>query len=93
VGENMPLSDMRGETAAQLAVVLAHRLLSALRERGESAGWRGELAVQGRWSAPALAGVSPALAAALEANKTASQPALAGNTASAGSLWAALLGG
>ena len=56
-------------------------------------GDRSELAVQGRWSAPALAGVSPALAAALEANKTASQPATTGNTAAAGSLWAALLGG
>lgn len=95
VGENMPLSDMRGETAAQLAVVLAlpPAERAAALERGESAGWRSELAVQGRWSAPALAGVSPALAAALEANKTASQPLPAGNTASAGSLWAALLGG
>ena len=95
VGENMPLSDMRGETAAQLAVVLAlpPAERAAALERGESAGWRSELAVQGRWSAPALAGVSPALAAALEANKTASQAVPAGNTASAGSLWAALLGG
>ncbi len=95
VGENMPLSDMRGETAVQLAVVLAlpPAERAAALQRGESTGWRSELAVQGRWSAPALAGVSPALAAALEANKTASQPATTGNTAAAGSLWAALLGG
>ncbi|MDR3065388.1 MAG: thioredoxin family protein [Comamonas sp.] len=95
VGENMPLSDMRGDTATQLAVVLALPTAerTAALERGESAGWRSELAVQGRWRAPALAGVSPALAAALEANKTASQTVPAGNTASAGSLWAALLGG
>jgi thiol:disulfide interchange protein DsbD len=94
VAENLPLSDLRGQTPRQLAVVLAlpqEERAAALAE-GRPVAWRSELAVQGRWTPAALASVSPALAAALEANQAAAnQPAPANGSASG--LWAALLGG
>ncbi|MDR0225040.1 MAG: thioredoxin family protein [Burkholderiaceae bacterium] len=86
----LPLSEMRGETPATLAVVLA--LPPAEREgalaQGQAVAWRSQAQVQGRWAAAAMATVSPALAAALAANQAAAAPA-----SSATGLWMALLGG
>jgi thiol:disulfide interchange protein DsbD len=85
----LPLSDMRGETPAKLPVVLAlpPAERAAALEQGQPVAWRAEAPVEGRWTAAAMASVSPALAAALAANQAAA-PA-----ASATSLWMALLGG
>jgi thiol:disulfide interchange protein DsbD len=95
VAEGLPLSDMRGETPRQLAVVVA--LPAAARDaalsQGQAIAWRSELDVDGKWTAAALAGVSPALAAALEANKSAAATPAAPPPSGASSLWAALLGG
>lgn len=98
VGENLPLSDLRGQTPQQLAVVLAlpQQERAAALAKGQSAAWRSELAVQGQWTPATLASVSPALAAALEANQAAAGSQAAPRLASSGSatsLWAALLGG
>lgn len=97
VAENLPLSDMRGDTPKQIAVVVALPAgeRAAALDKDEPIAWRSELDVQGQWTPVALASVSPALAAALEANKaaaTAATPPLA-PAASSTSLWAALLGG
>ena len=91
----LPLSDMRGETPAQLAIVLAlpPAQRSAALQQTQPIGWRVELPVQGKWTAATLAGVSPALAAALEANKVSAPESTAPMASSSGSLWAALLGG
>lgn len=85
----LPLSDMRGDTPAKLPVVLAlpPAERAAALEQGQPVAWRAEAPVEGRWTAAAMASVSPALAAALAANQAAA-PA-----ASAASLWMALLGG
>ncbi|CAB5698740.1 Thiol:disulfide interchange protein DsbD precursor [Delftia tsuruhatensis] len=85
----LPLSEMRGETPAMLPVVVAlpPAERAAALEQGRSVAWRAEARVEGRWTAAAMASVSPALAAALAANQ-ASAPAT-----SATSLWMALLGG
>lgn len=96
VAQNLPLSDLRGEPPARLAVVLAlpPAERAAALDRGEPIAWRSELAVQGRWTPAALASVSPALAAALEANKAAASAApVPTPAAGAAGLWAALLGG
>lgn len=95
IAEGLPLSEMRGETPQQLAVVLtlAEPQRSAAFDKGEPMAWRSVLAVQGQWKPAELASVSPALAAALEANKSAgstTQPAPAGSNSG---LLAALLGG
>ncbi|MBQ0131463.1 MAG: protein-disulfide reductase, partial [Comamonas sp.] len=58
----LPLSNMRGETPAQLAFVLGLTPSPAQ-------AWRIEAPVQGRWRAVQLAEVSPALQATLEANR------------------------
>ena len=79
-----PLSQMRGETPAQLPFVLAPRSPPA----DGPVGWRSVATVQGRWDSTPVAGVSPALEAALAAN--AQQPAPAAGGAG---LWLALLGG
>ncbi len=97
IGESLPLSDLRGQTPGQLAVVLAlpQQERAAALAQGRPVAWRSELAVQGQWTPATLASVSPALAAALEANRAAADspaPAGSGATGSA-SLWAALLGG
>ena len=94
VAGNLPLSDLRGDTPATLTVVLALPAAerAAALARGEPVAWRGELPVQGRWASSAPAAISPALAAALQANQAgeaAAAPAAAGGF----SLWAALLGG
>ena len=98
VGENLPLSDMRGDTPKQLAIVLALPASerAAALEKGDAIAWRSELDVQGQWTPVALASVSPALAAALEANKAAAatpsaMPSVPASSST--SLWAALLGG
>ncbi|WP_120966071.1 thioredoxin family protein [Comamonas sp. lk] len=97
VAENLPLSDMRGDTPQQLAVVLAlaPEKRAAAQNQGQPVAWRSELAVAGQWTPATLATVSPALAAALEANKSAAQPATTAgsSTSSSSGLWAALLGG
>ena len=76
----MPLSPDRGESLAQLPLVLA--LPGAAQpgdgNSGGARAWRTVAMVEGAWSAAAPgAGVSPALAAALEANRALSSPALA----------------
>ena len=95
VAENLPLSDMRGDTPKQLAVVLALPASerAAALDKDEPIAWRSELDVQGQWTPVALASVSPALAAALEANKAAAATPPPAPAASSTSLWAALLGG
>lgn len=92
VGENMPLSDMRGDTPGQLAIVLAlpPEKRAAAQEQGQPVAWRSELTVAGQWTPAMLASVSPALAAALEANKNTAPPV---TVSSSSGLWAALLGG
>ncbi len=86
-----PLSTMRGETPPQLPVVLA---LAKPAENGTGpAAWRAVATVQGRWDSVPVAGVSPALAAALAANAANAQPAAPAPAASSASLWFALLGG
>lgn len=80
-----PLSRMRGETPGQLPFVVAP---SAAAAQGP-AGWRTVATVEGRWDSAPVAGVSPALEAALAAN---SQQATA-PAAGSGGLWLALLGG
>ena len=95
VAEKLPLSDMRGETPKQLTVVVALPVAdrAAALDKGESIAWRSTLDTEGQWTPATLASVSPALAAALEANKANASTASTPATASAGSLWAALLGG
>ena len=97
VAENLPLSDMRGDTPKQIAVVVALPASerAAALNKDEPIAWRSELDVQGQWTPVALANVSPALAAALEANKAAAAAATPppAPAASSTSLWAALLGG
>ena len=92
VTDAVPLSEMRGATPAQLAVVLAlpPGERAAALQRGEPIAWRSVLKVDGQWAAAEPATVSPALSAALEANKQASP---AGSPTAGGSLWMALLGG
>ncbi|MCD2512708.1 protein-disulfide reductase DsbD family protein [Comamonas endophytica] len=79
-----PLSKMRGETPAQLPFVVTP---SKAPDAGP-VGWRTVAAVEGRWDSAPVAGVSPALEAALAAN---AQQAAA--PATSGGLWMALLGG
>lgn len=92
----LPLSDMRGTTPTELDMVLA---LPA--EGGDVAhappaqSWRLTAPVNGQWQAATLAEVTPALAAALEANKTSAPlaaPAASSDLSSSG-LLAALIGG
>jgi thiol:disulfide interchange protein DsbD len=91
----MPLSSERGESLSHLPLVLA--LATPSKPADDSArAWRTVAAVDGRWSAAAPgAVVSPALAAALEANRALSAvPASApASTTSLRSLLMALLGG
>ena len=81
----VPLSPLRSESPARLALVLT----------GAGGAWRTELPVGGRWpqAAPLPGGVSPALEAALRANAQDSPPAAALASAGGGlGWWAALLG-
>ena len=80
-----PVSDMRAESPAHMALVVA---------RGHDA-WRTELPVVGTW--PATASVSPALAAALAANASAAGDGASASgvsaPASSSSSWLLALGG
>ncbi|MGE8397124.1 MAG: protein-disulfide reductase DsbD family protein [Comamonas sp.] len=84
----MPLSDMRGEAPTQLDFVLG---LSDVSHAPPTQAWRMSGTVDTPWKAAEVAQVSPALAAALAANQSAS-PATALPSTTTG-LWAALLGG
>jgi len=89
---SLPLSPDRGASLAQLPLVLAPAPGQGPAGAGAAAGWHTVATVTGQWTPAApLAGVSPALAAALQANQAATS---AGVRAQAtGSLLAALLGG
>ena len=91
----LPLSDMRGDTPATLPVVLGLPAAgSDVAHAPPAQGWRVEAPVDGQWKAVQLAAVSPALAAALEANRAAAAPvAPTTRPANASSLWLAVLGG
>lgn len=95
VAEGLPLSDMRSDTPPQLAIVvaLADQDRAAALDNGQPIAWRSTLDVQGQWTPATLTGVSPALAAALEANKNATAPAQTSGSVSSTGLLAALLGG
>ncbi|MEG0001379.1 MAG: protein-disulfide reductase DsbD family protein [Comamonas sp.] len=82
-----PLSAMRGETPNELPFVLA----PATAPTSGPLAWRTVAAVEGRWSSAPVAGVSPALAAALAANAQQVPPAPPASGASG--FWMALLGG
>ena len=85
----VPLSDQRSQSPAVMPVVLA------LDADGRRQAWRAEAAVAGPWpQGAAVATVSPALSAALEANAAAKQPVDAGRPIGLiAALAGALLGG
>jgi len=84
---SLPLSPERGQSLAQLALLVAPMPGQGQPAAGAPRGWHTVAAVEGQWAPAARgAGVSPALAAALEANQT-------GAGGAPGSLLAALLGG
>ncbi|OJX28481.1 MAG: protein-disulfide reductase [Burkholderiales bacterium 68-12] len=90
---DLPLSPERGASPGQLPLVLAPAAGQPAPAPGTPTGWHTVANVEGHWTASAApAGVSPALAAALQANQ-AQAGAAAGAAGSGGSLWAALLGG
>ena len=84
----VPLSAARGDTPADLALVLT----TADHTTADKAiAWRTVAPISGQWQATAMAEVSPALAAALA--KNAADQAAPAAPAPASSLWMALLGG
>ncbi|MGC4003701.1 MAG: protein-disulfide reductase DsbD family protein [Pirellulales bacterium] len=85
----VPLSDQRSQSPAVMPVVLA------LDADGRRQAWRAEAAVAGPWpQGAAVATVSPALSAALEANAARQQPVDAGRPVGLlAALAGALLGG
>lgn len=83
----LPLSNMRGETPAQLAFVLG------VTAAPPAQAWRLQAAVQGTWSAVELAEVSPALQAALEANRQNATTAPVPTDTSSSGWMAAIIGG
>lgn len=96
---DVPLSAERGASAVQLPLVLALPAGAAPAE-GSARAWRTVAAVDGAWTAAAPAAVvSPALAAALEANRAAAAagdtglPAPAPRAVGLAALLTALLGG
>ncbi|QXZ08995.1 thioredoxin family protein [Comamonas sp. Y33R10-2] len=98
VAEGIHLSDMRGDTPKQLSIVVAlsGKDRTEALNKAEPIAWRSTLNVEGQWTPATLASVSPALAAALEANKNAAvAPATPAPISSASNtgIWAALLGG
>ncbi|NMM81313.1 protein-disulfide reductase [Acidovorax sp. SRB_14] len=87
---SVPLSAERGASVAQLPLVLA--LPAQAAPAGGARAWRTVATVDGAWTAAASgAGVSPALAAALEANRA--SPAPVPRPAGLGALLTALVGG
>jgi thiol:disulfide interchange protein DsbD len=87
---DLPLSPQRGDTPARLPLVLALEPRPADAQAPHA--WRTVADVSGTWAAAPRADVSPALAAALEANKAASA-APPPPSAPLGTLLAALAGG
>ena len=85
----VPLSDLRGETPAELPLVLTTAEHTAI---DKAIAWRTAATVDGQWQAAAVAQVSPELAAALAKNAE-QQGAVPAAPAPSGSLWIALLGG
>jgi len=91
---SLPLSPDRSASPAQLPLVLAPAPGGTPPAPGTPRGWHTVAAVEGTWAAAAdHAGVSPALAAALEANQAKAASAPPAPPPVGGSLWAALLGG
>ena len=86
----VPLSDARGETPAELPLVLTAANRTAA---GQATAWRTVAPISGQWQAAAVAQVSPELAAALAKNAEQQGGAQAAPPAAPGSLWMALLGG
>lgn len=95
----LPLSEMRGDTPTSLPIVLGLPAAgSDVAHAPPAQAWRVVAPVEGQWQAADVATVSPALAAALEANRvaaTAAQPAGSPSTdpGASSSLWLAVLGG
>ena len=92
----LPLGDMRGDTPAELPIVLGLPAAgSDVAHAPPAQAWRVVAPVQGQWKAADVAAVSPALAAALEANRAAATGTSGTPTTStsASSLWLAVLGG
>ncbi|MEG1203382.1 MAG: protein-disulfide reductase DsbD family protein, partial [Comamonas sp.] len=84
----VPLSEARGETPADLPLILTTAAHTAV---DKAIAWRTVAPISGQWKAAAMAEVSPALAAALA--KNAAEQGAAPAAAPAGNLWMALLGG
>ena len=84
----VPLSAARGDTPADLALVLT---TADHTPADKAIAWRTVAPISGQWQAAAMAEVSPALAAALA--KNAADQAAPAAPAPASSLWMALLGG
>ncbi len=86
----VPLSDARGDTPADLPLVLTTAAHTAV---DQAIAWRTVAPVSGQWQAATVAEVSPALQAALAKNAEQQGAAPATTNAASGSLWMALLGG
>ena len=87
----VPLSDARGETPADLPLVLTTADHTPV---DKAIAWRTVAPISGQWQAAAVAQVSPELAAALAKNAAPAGAApVATSNAAASSLWLALLGG
>lgn len=86
----VPLSDARGDTPAELPLVLTTAERTAT---GSTVAWRTVAPISGQWQAAAVAQVSPELAAALAKNAEQQGAAPAAPPAASGSLWLALMGG
>ena len=86
----VPLSDARGDTPADLPLVLTTAAHTAV---DQAIAWRTVAPISGQWQAATLAEVSPALQAALAKNAEQQGAAPATTNAASGSLWMALLGG
>ena len=95
--QSIPLSALRGATPAQLSFVLGLPAAGTdVAHAPPAQSWRITAPVEGTWTAADLAKVSPALAAALEANQQAaatSAPPAAAPSISTRSWVAALVGG
>ncbi len=89
---SLPLSPERGKAPTLLPLVLAPLQQSAAQGSASAQGWHTVAAVEGAWASAATAEVSPALAAALQANQAA-QPGGGVPAPAGGSFWFALLGG
>jgi thiol:disulfide interchange protein DsbD len=90
---SLPLSPERGKAPTQLPLVLAPAQPSAAQDSGSPQGWHTVAAIEGAWASATTAEVSPALAAALQANQAAAQPPGGAPAPAGGSFWFALLGG